>query len=487
MANKKYERGLFLFHRDLRIKDNIGLLAACSQCKKTYTTFIFTPEQVGKSNSYKSDNAVQFMIESLEELGETIHSEGGEFITLYGKTTPLIKYLISELNIDCVFFNRDYTPYALKRDSDLQQLCTRMNIKCETYQDYYLHEPGTVKNGQNGCFHKFTPYYEKALDLPVDKPSSKRNPSLALRIPSRPPSTHVYDGLQTLVSFASISPLSNEITLKDAMSKMCKINPDILVHGGRNLGIKRLKAALNNQAEYATTRDNLFDETTRLSAYIKFGCVSIREVYNVFLVKFGKNNEINRQLIWRDFFAQLLYAYPNTLGHSYYPSFEKIHWKTNQDWLNRWKTGTTGFPVVDACMRELNTTGYMHNRGRMIVATFLVKTLLLDWREGEQYFAKKLIDYDVASNNGNWSAIVGGGAYSMPYFRIMNPWIQSFKFDRETKYIKRWVPELKYVLPKDIHQWSTKYMNYKTVDYFEPMVDYQEQKEMALELYNKYV
>lgn len=465
MANKKYERGLFLFHRDLRIKDNIGLIAACSQCKKTYTAFIFTPEQVGKSNSYKSDNAVQFMIESLEELGETIHSEGGELITLYGKTTPLIKYLISELNIDCVFFNRDYTPYALKRDADLQQLCSRMNIKCETYQDYYLHEPGTVKNGQNGYFHKFTPYYEKALDLPVDKPSSKR----------------------ALDSLASVRPLLNEITLKDAMSKMCKINPDILVHGGRNLGIKRLKDALNNQAEYANTRNNLFDETTRLSAYIKFGCISIREVYNVFLVKFGKNNGINQQLIWRDFFAQLLYVYPNTLGHSYYPNFEKIHWKTNQDWLNRWKTGTTGFPVVDACMRELNTTGYMHNRGRMIVATFLVKTLLLDWREGEKYFAKKLVDYDVASNNGNWSSIVGGGAYAMPYFRIMNPWIQSFKFDRETKYIKRWVPELKDVLPKDIHQWSTKYMNYKTVDYFEPMVDYQEQKELALELYKKYV
>jgi deoxyribodipyrimidine photo-lyase len=157
--------------------------------------------------------------------------------------------------------------------------------------------------------------------------------------------------------------------------------------------------------------------------------------------------------------------------------------------LDRWKTGNTGFPVVDACMRQLNTTGYMHNRGRMIVAQFLVKTLLIDWREGERYFAQQLTDYDVASNYGNWASIVGGGAYSMPYFRVMNPWIQSEKFDRDTKYIRKWVPELKDVESKDIHKWSTAYKNakYKDINYPAPMVDYHEQKEKALDLYNKYL
>jgi len=468
IIRQKYDKGLFLFHRDLRIQDNIGLHEAALKCKQLYTLFIFTPEQVGKSNSYKSLNAIQFMIESLADLQQSLQSHSGELILLYGKTNAVLKEFIDAHSIDAVFFNRDYTPYAMKRDAEIESLCKKGGIICETAADYYLHDLGTVKNNQGGNYHKFTAYYETSLKIHVDEPISTIPKHLA-----KPENT-----------------VKNRISLKDAMEKMVpKPNPNILVRGGRGQAMHRLHFVVNNLKEYEETRNDLTMETTQLSAYIKFGCISIREVFHTIKKRFGIQHEILRELIWRDFFAQLLFAYPDALGHMYSANFERIRWKTNERWLDRWKTGNTGFPVVDACMRQLNTTGYMHNRGRMIVAQFLVKTLLIDWREGERYFAQQLTDYDVASNYGNWASIVGGGAYSMPYFRVMNPWIQSEKFDRDTKYIRKWVPELKDVESKDIHKWSTAYKNakYKDINYPAPMVDYHEQKEKALDLYNKYL
>jgi deoxyribodipyrimidine photo-lyase len=460
----QYKNGLFLFHRDLRMEDNVGLHAALSKCDQVYTIFIFTPEQVGKTNPYKSNHSVQFMIESLAELRESLkkHS-GGNLILLYGHTNTVLDSLISHLEIDAVFFNRDYTPYAVKRDAEVEGLCKRRSIACETAMDYYLHEPGSVVNKQGKSYHKFTPYYEAALRLPVEMPKTI--------------------GLNR---FAKTTPSSiKQVSFEQILSK--KDNHQIAVHGGRTLGMERLKRALLEQRNYVEDRNHFTKETTMLSAYLKYGCISVREVFHAIRKAFGAQHEIIRQLIWRDFFAQLLYLYPDTLGHSYYPHFEKIRWKTNARWLQLWKDGQTGFPIVDACMRQLNTTGYMHNRGRMVVANFLVKTLLLDWREGERYFAQKLVDYDVASNLGNWSAIVGGGAYSMPYFRVMNPWIQSATFDKDTIYIKKWVPELKDVKPRDIHRWNDTYDAYRNINYPHPLVDYEEQKEKVLELYKKYV
>lgn len=461
-----YEKGLFLFHRDLRIEDNLGIQLAAQQCKKLYAVFIFTPEQVGPSNSYRSKNAVQFMIESLVELRESLDHVGGELIVCYGKTNSVMKSLFESLDIDAVFFNRDYTPYAVQRDSELEELCHKHNIKCETAADYYLHEPDkSVK-----VYHKFTPYYETAIQIPVQAPEKGRGKNRFQKV----------GGVEIPYS----------ISLEDAFRKMVgKPNPAILVRGGRTEGIRRLREAVETQRNYLEDRNNLSKETTQLSAYIKFGCVSIREVFYAIKAAFGVKHELIRQLIWRDFFAQLLFVYPETLGHSYNPHFEQIRWKTNHNWLDLWKDGKTGFPIVDACMRQLNQTGYMHNRGRMIVAHFLTKTLLLDWREGEQYFARKLTDYDVASNAGNWSAIVGGGAYAMPYFRIMNPWIQSKEYDRDASYIKTWVAELADVEAKDIHQWNQTYSDpkYKNIHYPKPIIDYQEQKERALALYAKFV
>ena len=219
--------------------------------------------------------------------------------------------------------------------------------------------------------------------------------------------------------------------------------------------------------------------TSELSAYIKFGCVSIREVYKTFKTK----HDFIRQLFWRDFYANILYSFPHVLGSTMKSKYNKIHWHHNSNWFKKWCDGETGYPVVDAGMRQLLQTGYMHNRARLITASFLVKTLLVDWRIGEHYFASQLIDYDPASNNGNWQWISGGGADSQPYFRIFNPWEQAKKHDPDCEYITKWVPELSSVPNKSILNWNTEYLNYPKV-YTEPIINYSEQKIKTLKMYN---
>ena len=201
-----------------------------------------------------------------------------------------------------------------------------------------------------------------------------------------------------------------------------------------------------------TQEDIMSEETSMLSAYIKYGCVSIREVLSKFKAKYSAHHELIRQLIWRDFYMHLLSENPESLDGLSNSKMRKIKWSKNTERLKKWKEGTTGFPLVDAGMRQMNKTGYMHNRARMIVATFLSKILYLDWKEGEKYFAQQLVDYDVASNSGNWQAIVGGGLYAMPWFRILSPWTQSEKNDNDLDYIREWVPELKDVPDKHIHK-----------------------------------
>ena len=457
------DRGLFIFHRDFRISDNVALNNAGFVCNKLYTCFIFTPEQV-TNNKYKSDNSVQFMIESLNDLAVDIKKNSGELLCFYGTQTIILKHLIEELKITHLFFNDDYSPYAMLRDNEAKQLCNRLQIECQTYPDYYLYEPGTVLvESSKNAYKKYTPFYNAVLNNRVSKP---------INVTSFPFST-------------SSKKLKYKITLRDAMKQFVKANDNILVRGGRIYAQEKLENALLKQRDYESTRDFFTTKTTHLSAYIKFGCVSIREVYHAFKKKFGLNHGLIRELIWREFFAHVLYCYPEVVGKSYQTKFRSLNWSQNKANIEKWKTGMTGFPLVDACMREMNTTGYMHNRGRMTTASFLIKTLLIDWRIGEQYFAQQLTDYDIASNNGNWQGISGTGVDMKPYFRDMNPWIQSYKFDINAEYIKKWVPELEKVDASDIHNWNETYNNtkYKDVNYPKPIVDYSKQKEKMLEMY----
>jgi len=458
-----FENGLFIFRRDFRIIDNTTLNIANSKCKRIFAIFIFTPEQVTRSNHYKSDNAVQFMIESLENLSQNIKAEGGQLYTFFGENNRIVEQCIKAFDIDYVSFNLDYSPYAIERDTQIHQLCKKHGIVCDSFHDYYLHPPGSIMNGQGEPYKKFTPYYNTAIKKHFEQPAPKRRIHFSGKRSGRIPNT---------------------ISLDAAFSKFTKENKNILVEGGRPNAIECLKTALRTQKHYSKTHNTLEKPTTQLSAYIKFGCISIREVWKAFRT----NHDLVRQLIWRDFYANILFSFPYVLGKPMKQSYNKLRWHKNTAWLNAWKTGTTGFPVVDAGMRQLNLTGYMHNRARLIVSSFLTKILLIDWREGEKYFAQKLTDYDPASNNGNWQWNASTGADSQPYFRIFNPWLQASEYDPQATYIKQWIPELKDVDPKTIHQlykYSKKELKELSVgNYPQPIVEYDKQKKMAIAMFS---
>ena len=462
-TNNKIENGLFIFRRDLRIIDNKGLLEASSKCSKLFTIFIFTPEQVTGANKFKSDNAVQFMIESLQDLSTAISKKGGHLYTFYGKNDAIVKQLILALDIDAVFFNKDYSPYAIERDKSIGKVAEKMDVQVITSQDYYLLEPGTVLNGSKKMYQKFTPFYNSAASTAyakhIDPPSGKQ-----------------------ITNFAKTTKtLANGLSLATALTRFTTVNPksDRLVHGGRQEAIISLKIAVKSQSHYSKTHNDLFKATTQLSAYIKFGCLSIREVYKVF----RNNTDLIRQLWWRDFYANILFAYPHVLGSAMKPNYNRVRWHHNANWFKCWTKGITGYPIVDAGMRQLNATGYMHNRARLITSSFLVKTLLISWEHGEQYFAKMLTDYDPASNNGNWQWIAGSGADSQPYFRIFSPKEQNKNFDPDCEYIKTWIPELKDILAKDIINWDTEHVKHKDIGYAKPICEFAKQNELALKMY----
>ena len=455
--NSKFENGLFIFRRDLRIVDNNGLNLLNEKCKNIFTIFIFTPEQVGSGNKYKSDNSVQFMIESLQDLASQINKSGGHLYTFYGHNDKIVADCIKAFDINVVCFNLDISPYAKERDEKIIKLCEHMKTYVMYDYDYYLHQPGTIVNGSGEPYQKFTPYYNTALKKKIESPAGPRK-----------------------IHFKrSESHIPGKISLEQAFNKFTKENPDILVHGGRPEAIKTLKTAVRTQTHYPKTHNELDKQTTQLSAYLKFGCISIREAYKAL---HGKR-DIIRQLIWRDFYANILYSFPHVLGHAMKQKYNKVHWHHNTNWFKAWCDGETGFPVVDAGMRQLNETGYMHNRARLIVASFLTKTLLIDWREGEEYFASKLTDYDPAYNNGNWQWVASTGADSQPYFRIFNPWEQAKNFDPDCEYIKKWVPELADVPDKDILNWETEWNKFKDIKYCKPIVDYKKQKDLALKMF----
>ena len=454
-----YKNGLFIFRRDFRIIDNKGLNLLNAHCHNIFTIFIFTPEQVTNKNKFKSENAIQFMIESLMDLASTINKKGGKLFTFYGENDMIITECIKAFHIDIIGFNQDYSPYAVKRDDDIKHVCKTLNIPVILEHDYYLHQPGTILNGAGTSYQKFTPYYHSAMKKHIEQPAS------AIKIKF----------IKKTINIA------NSLTLSDAINKfITEPNPNILIHGGRKLAIKMLNNSIKN---YASTHNDLWKPTSQLSAYIKFGCISIREVYKAY----KHLPTFIRQLIWRDFYANILYSFPHVLGHAMKPKYEDIKWDKNSTWFKKWCIGQTGFPVIDAGMRQLNTTGYMHNRARLIVASFLVKTLLISWEKGEKYFAQHLTDYDPASNNGNWQWIASTGADSQPYFRIFNPTEQSKKFDPDCEYIKKWVPELESLPSKVIHNWPAVWQDimYKDINYPEPICDYKKQKVLALKMYSK--
>jgi deoxyribodipyrimidine photo-lyase len=443
---KKFTKSLFVFHRDLRFSDNRGLLRALAQSEQVIPCFIFDPIQVGNKNSYRSTNAIQFMIASLQELDEQLHKRDGKLYIFYGHTLDVIKKLITHEQIDAVFCNHDYTPFALKRDKEIEHLCHQNNRAFIQEHDLLLHEPEQIHTGDGSPYSVFTAFYKKSLTIPVDKP-----------LPPVPGTfyTKRIDEAEPKEIYKKILPEHNE---------------HIKVAGGRSEAITILKN-IKKHKDYATTRDFPgLDDTTKLSAHFKFGTVSIREAYWYIAKELGANHPLLRQFYWRDFFTHVAYHSPFVFGHAFHEKYNKLPWKNNEADFKAWCEGKTGFPIVDAGMRQLNATGWMHNRVRMIVASFLVKDLHIDWRWGEKYFAQHLVDYDPCVNNGNWQWSASTGCDAQPYFRIFNPWLQQVKFDPECTYIKEWVPELKDVDVKTIHSWNTS--KHVLKNYPKPIVDH---------------
>ena len=454
---KRYKKSLFIFRRDLRLDDNTGLIAAFNMSENVIPCFIFDPRQVEKQNDFRSLNSIQFMMESLDDLEKQLKAKKGKLYRFYGVAEDVISQLLKKEKIEAVFVNRDYTPFSIKRDRQIRKHCNKHAIDFNSFSDILLHEVDEIRTGNGDPYTIFTPYYKKASQVLVRKPEKIKKPGF----------------------------YSKNITISASKKKYTQSlgyeNPHIHVHGGRKHALKILKSLFKFK-DYAKVRDYPSIPTTNLSAYIKYGNVSIREVYYAMQKALGSKSTLSRQLYWHDFYTQLAYFSPYVFGEPFRLKYKKIKWSTSTKNFDTWCQGLTGFPIVDAGMRQLNATGYMHNRVRMIVGSFLTKDLHINWLWGEKYFAQLLVDYDPCVNNGNWQWSSSTGADASPYFRIFNPWLQQKKFDPECTYIKKWIPELEDLDPKTIHAWDKVHSEYE-VDYPAPMVDHYIQSQKAKEMY----
>lgn len=421
-----YPLSLYIFRRDLRLEDNSALIAALQQSEQVIPCFIFDKRQL-ELNDYKSDHCVQFMANSLRELNTQLESKKSHLYQFYGVAEEVVDKLLDALPIQSVFINRDYTPFSRTRDQQIENMCLKHGIDFHCHADALLHEPEQVLKPDRKPYTVFTHAYKRALMLPVSIPQPNRYKNY----------------YQTPIALEDKKPLSKLLE---------KSNPNLLVKGGRKEALDLLKkiTRLTNYADLRNIPEK--NATTHLSAHHKFGTVSIREVYQTVVEAFGRHHSLITELHWRDFFTHIGYHFPYVFGAPFHQKYTGIQWNTNQKQFRAWCEGMTGFPIVDAGMRELNTTGYMHNRVRMIVASFLTKDLHIDWQWGEKYFAQKLVDYDPAVNNGNWQWSASTGCDAQPYFRIFNPWLQQQKFDPDCLYIKKWIPELAAIPNKTIHQ-----------------------------------
>lgn len=422
---KPYKLSIHIFRRDLRLQDNTALLDALGSSDEVLPIFIFDKRQI-EANDYKSDHCLSFMAHSLQELDETLREKNGKIYYFYGIAEDVVKQLLEALPIDAVYINRDYTPFSRTRDAAIEKQCVKHDVAFHCYADALLNEPEDVFKTDGKPYTVFTPAFNKAKHIPI-------------REPHRNTYKNYY---QKNIAFTNDSILAKLLKLQF---------PNLLVQGGRKEGLALLSKIVE-LTDYKDIRNiPSVRGTTRLSAHSKFGTVSIREIYHAIVNEFGKHHTLINELYWRDFFTHIAYHFPAVFGSAFHEKYNQLRWSKNEKHYRAWCEGRTGFPIVDAGMRELNATGYMHNRVRMIVASFLTKDLHIDWRWGEQYFASKLVDYDPAVNNGNWQWAASTGCDAQPYFRIFNPWLQQKEYDPECLYIKRWIPELVHLPPKVIH------------------------------------
>lgn len=424
---------VFWFRRDLRLFDNAGLYHALNSDAPVLPLFIFDTEILDKLNN-RDDARVSFIYAEIQKLKKQFEAEGSSLRIFHSNPIEAFQKIMEEYEVQAVYTNKDYEPYAIQRDKKVKRLLDSNGILFHAFKDHVIFEENDVLKDDGTPYTVFTPY------------SKKWKQKLAKTEIPNFPSEKQLDNLFKTKPFTL--PELNELGFKKS-------------------GITVPPAEIPEKIirEYAEKRDlPAIDGTTRLGVHLRFGTVSIRqltqrakELSEVFL----------NELIWRNFFIDILWHFPHVTDKSFKPKYDRIEWRNNEAEFDKWCRGETGYPMVDAGMRELNQTGFMHNRVRMVTASFLTKHLLIDWRWGETYFAEKLLDYELASNYGNWQWAAGTGCDAAPYFRIFNPETQLKKFDPDGKYILKWVPE------------------YGTLQYPQPIVEHKFARERALKVYKE--
>lgn len=432
---------IFWHRRDLRLHDNAGLYQALQAGLPVIPLFIFDTHILDKLENPK-DARVEFIHDEVARLKSRLEEEGSSMLVKYGKPEEVWREILATYEVKAVYTNRDYEPYARKRDAAIQNILAEKEIPFQTFKDHVIFEEKEVVKKDGDPYTVFTPYsrrWKERLESQFDEKGS----------------------------FEAFKPYPSE----DYIQRFLETDP-LTMPGLEEMGFERTEIPIPDRSvkqgvirHYGENRNfPAKNGTSRLGIHFRFGTISIRE-------KAAKALELSdtylNELIWRDFYAQILANFPHVAEGPFRPEYANIQWRNKEEEFQKWCAGKTGYPIVDAGMRELNQSGYMHNRVRMITASFLTKHLLIDWRWGEAYFAAKLLDYDLASNNGGWQWAAGCGTDAAPYFRIFNPSSQMEKFDKEKRYIRQWVPE------------------YGTDDYPEPIVEHKFARERCLERYKE--
>lgn len=421
---------VFWFRRDLRLEDNVALHYALKSGNPVLPVFIFDEDII--DNLAEQDPRITLIYNSLNALDIELKKAGSSLLILKGKPKAVWQELINKYTVKSIFFNRDYEPYAIKRDAGIKELLQANNVGVFSFKDQVIFEAGDVLKKDGLPYTVYTPYKN-----------------------------------QWLIKFKTELP-AEPFVCKNLMKHFVQIKFDFpsLEHlGFKESAIKVMPYNINDLSNYEKVRDYpALQGTSNLSPYLRFGLVSVRRIVD----HASKTNAtFLSELIWREFFIQILYHFPHVVTENFKRKYDQVLWRNNEEEYLKWCNGETGFPLVDAGMRELNNTGYMHNRVRMITAGFLCKHLLIDWRWGEAYFAEKLLDFELASNNGNWQWAAGTGCDAAPYFRIFNPTTQIKKFDQQQEYIQKWVPEV------------------NTPLYSKPIVDHKVARERCLKVYQE--
>ncbi|MFM1977579.1 MAG: Deoxyribodipyrimidine photo-lyase [Pseudomonadota bacterium] len=468
----QYKNTLVWFRRDLRDYDHAALYQALKNSEQVFCVFVFDTEILDQLSD-KADRRVEFIWESVNELKTALQMRGGDLIIRHGVSREVVLEEATRLNVEAVFSNRDYEPSANARDEDVASKLAQKNIAFHQFKDQVLFEKDEVLTQQAKPYGVFTPYKNAHL--------KKLNDFYLQAYP--------VDNYIKHLAACSAQPMPSLESMSFQRTNLAQMKLPMGMSGAMSL------------FEDFTSRIRLYQETRNfpaikgpsyLSVHLRFGTISIRHLARTAYHMGGAGAETwLNELIWRDFYFQILHHNPKVAaGNAYKAEFDAIPFPNNKQLFKAWCDGMTGYPLIDAAMRQLNQTGYMHNRLRMVAASFLVKDLLIDWRWGERYFAEKLIDFDLSANNGGWQWAASTGCDAQPWFRIFNPITQSEKFDASGKFIRKYVPELGRCEEKEIHApWLIPPLKLQAInieigkDYPPPVVDHSNQREQALALY----